>query len=331
MSYSVVFLDVPYSHNYYLSRIRNIGETCSVTLSCTSDFNDMRKSIEFAFQNSDGLFIVYSKNLWHKLQKIMLVSFERPSVFKEEAYIVASGFKKLSDGIFSDIVYGKPVVFVPQELDDSFDFSELKKLFNIKSQVIGVFEGNINTQNTIFSDEVLSYIKLENTNMFDSKIQKSKIFTYSAQDCNQALIEVLEKTLTKLSIADLSTNGCFTSKLMSQEKSKNYIALCIDKCPIESLSYFFGIDQKYIEKYGYFSQSIAKEISNALLQFSNSDCSITILNDNQYNRFLFFVLYKDETFDMLIREFYGTYNIIRQKVTNFAILFLREFILSRSL
>ncbi len=329
MRYAVVFLDMFYSNDYYLNRIRNIGDMCFMSLNCTGDFNEMRKTIEFAFEQSDGLFIVYPNKLWHKLQKVMLVSFERPSVFKEEAYIVASGFEKLSEGIFAGLVYKKPVVFIHQQLNDDFDFSVLKKMFNTKNRLIGIFEESIDNPNKVCSDEVLSYIRVENTEVIDPNIKKSKIFTYSGLDCNQVLVEALEKASIKLSFIDLSTNGYLTNKLMLQEKSKNYITFCIDNASIETLSYF--LNDKLLEKYGYFSQTIAKELSSNLLNFSNSDCSLVILNNKEYKKFLFFALYKNETSDMAIREFCCAYNIVRQKVANFAMLFLREFILSRNL
>lgn len=330
MSYAVVFLDIPYNQDYYLQQIKQIGDL-SITISCSSDFKDMRSAIEFAFKNADGLFIVYPKKLWHKLQKIMLTNFERPSVFKEEAYIVASGFKKYGDGIFADIVYDKAIVFVPQDLDENFDFLALEHLLSTQDKIMGVFEGNINTQNTIFADEVYSLLKFNKNELLKLNLDKSKIFTYTAQECQVALSKVLKEKQIKLAIIDLSSGAYFASKVMSLETFKKNIVFCIDSCSEPALAYFFGLDEKYIKEFGYFSETFANEISSTALQFSDADCAIAIINNENFNKFLFFAYFKDNTFDLAIREFFDSYNIVRQKVASFAMLFLREFILSKNL
>ncbi len=331
MNYSVVFLDIPYSHEFYLDQIKNVGGVCSTAISCTNDFKSMKTTIEFAFNNSNGMFIIHAKRLWHKLQKIMLTSFERPSLFKDEAFIIASGFKKYANGIFADIVYNKPIVFVNEEFDENFDFSTFKSLFGINYQIIGVFEGNINTQSTIFTDEVYTYIKLDNNQVLPYDIDKSKIFTYNGQSVFSALLDTIKKTSIKLAIVDLSTNAFFLSKIISQANAKDYLALYIDTCSIHTLNYIFSIDEKYVEKFGFFSETFAKDTSSFSLQISNADCAISIINSKDFHKFLFLAYYKDNSFEFSIKEFSGSLNTIYQKAASYAALFLRQFILSRNL
>lgn len=331
MSYAVIFLDMPYSLDFYMDKISFVSGLKPLVISCSGDFNEMRKTIEFAFQSTNGLFIVYPKRLWHKLQKIMLVSFERPSVFKDEAYIVASGFKQLSEGIFADFVYNKPIVFLPQELKENLNFESLKKLFNSQKQTIGIFEGNINTQNTIFTDEVYSSIELDKKELLELNIEKTKIFTYDALSCHAALYSVIENKPIKISIIDLSSGAFFASKLMSIESFKKHIALCIESLDDKAVEYFFGIDENYKKRFGYFSETFAKELSSFSLTLSNADFAISIINNKEFDKFLFFVYFKDDSYNFTIREFTGSYMIIRQKIANFAMLFLREFILSKNL
>ncbi|OSS41908.1 hypothetical protein DESAMIL20_1461 [Desulfurella amilsii] len=331
MSYAVVFLDIPYSCDFYLDKISSVAELRSLVVSCRDDFNEIRKSIEFAFQTTNGLFIVYPKRLWHKLQKIMLVSFERPSVFKDEAYIVASGFKKLSEGIFADIVYKKPIVFVPQELQENFNFESLKNLFNTQNQIIGIFEGNINTQNTIFTDEVYSMLELNKNELLELNIDKAKIFTHNALSCHIALYNTIKDKPIKISIIDLSSGGFFASKIMSIENFRKHITLCIESFSDKALEYFFSIDENYKKRFGSFSETFAKELSSFSLTLSDADFAITVTNNSEFDKFLFFAYFKDNSYKIIIKEFSGAYNTIREKVANFAMLFLREFVLSKNL
>ncbi|MGE4546224.1 MAG: hypothetical protein AB7E28_00450 [Desulfurella sp.] len=331
MSYGIVFLDIPYSLDCYVDKIISVSGLKPFIVSCRDDFNEMRKAIEFAFQSTNGLFIVYPKRLWHKLQKIMLVSFERPSVFKDEAYIVASGFEKLSEGVFASFVYDKPIVFLPEELKENFSFESLKKLFNTQKQTIGIFEGNLNTQNTIFADEVYSVVELNKQEFEELNFNKTKIFTYDALSCHTALYSVISDKSVKISIIDLSSGGFFVSKLMSIENFKKHIALCIESLNDKTLEYFFGIDENYKKRFGSFSETFAKELSSFSLTISDADFAITITNNSEFDKFLFFVYYKDNSYNFSIREFKGSYMIVRQKVAAFAMLFLREFILSKNL
>lgn len=331
MSYAVVFLDMPYSLDFYVDKIISVSGLKPLVVSCGDDFNEMRKAIEFAFQSTNGLFIVYPKRLWHKLQKIMLVSFERPSVFKDEAYIVASGFEKLSEGVFASFVYNKPIAFLPEELKESFNFESLKKLFNTQKYTIGIFEGNLNTQNTIFADEVYSVVELNKQELAEINFDKTKIFAYDTLSCHAALYSVIADKPVKISIIDLSSGALFASKLMSIESFRKHIALCIESLNDKTLEYFFGIDENYKKRFGNFSETFAKELSSFSLTLSNADFVIMIINNAKFDKFLFFAYYKDNSYNFSIREFSGSYMIVRQKVAAFAMLFLREFILSKNL
>jgi nicotinamide mononucleotide (NMN) deamidase PncC len=331
MSYAVVFLDIPYSLDFYIDKIISVSGLKPLVVSCRDDFNEMRKAIEFAFQTTNGLFIVYPKRLWHKLQKIMLVSFERPSVFKDEAYIIASDFEKLSEGVFAGFVYNKPIVFLKERLEESFNFESLKKFFPTKKNTIGIFEGNLNTQNTIFSDEVYSVVELNKQEIAELNFDKTKIFAYDTFSCHEALYSVIVDKPIKISIIDLSSGAFFASKLMSIESFKRHIALCIENLDDKTLEYFLGIDESYKKRFGYFSETFAKELSSFSLTLSNADFAISIINNHESNKFLFFVCYKDNSYNFSIREFSGNYIIVRQKVATFAMLFLREFILSKNL
>jgi len=331
MSYAVVLLDIPYSIDFYIDKITSISGLKPLVVSCRGDFNEMRKAIEFAFQSTNGLFIIYPKRLWHKLQKIMLVSFERPSVFKDEAYILASGFEKLSEGVFASFVYNKPIVFVSEELKEHFDFEKIKKLFDTQNYTIGIFEGNLNTQSTIFTDEVYSIVELNKQELAELNFDKTKIFTYDSLSCQKALYSVIADKPVKISIVDLSSGAFFASKLMSIESFRKHIALCIDSLNDKTLEYFFGIDENYRKKFGSFSETFAKELSSFALTLSNADFAIGIINNPKSDKFLFFACYKDNSYDFRIREFSGSYIAIRQKIASFAMLFLREFILSKNL
>ncbi len=310
-------------------------------LSVDSSVDNLKNALKYAFENSDGVCVIYSKQSWSNLQKAMLMEFERSSIFveAETPYVIANGFKEILEGVYFDTVYNKPFMFVSNELKEDIDIDIISSLFSDKLARVGIFDEKIQSKDTVFIDEVETVIvtKFANINKLIKSSQQNKIYTTKGESPALALFNTLKDKNVTIAAAESCTSGMIAASITDIPGSSNYF---LGGCAVysnEFKSRFIGVNTNTLNSFGAVSKEVAIQMAIGVLNNSNADFSVAVTgiagpkgatNDKPVGLVYISAASRYNT-DVRKKVFTGNRKMIRHKTTKFALLFLRDFILAQ--
>ena len=319
----------------------SVLEKCGVEIGLkfiVYDMGSLRGVARVAFDNSDGIIFVYKKETWSDLQKVMLIEFERSSVFIDESvpYVLAKGFKKIQEGVFFDKVYEKPILFVPYDLKESVDFCKILSNFSSDKRLIRVFESDIKNDSMIYKDEVESIFLIEQKEI--EKYKKLKgVYTTSGQSPQEALFEVLKnKGRVRIATAESCTAGLTAARIADIPGISNFLEGGAVTYSNKLKTNVLKVQPAILRNVGAVSEETARAMAQGAINLTNADYSVAITGiagptgatkDKPVGLVYFGVVSKNR---VLVKKkiFSGNRKIVRDKSARYAILLLREFILN---
>jgi len=302
------------------------------------DTDSLRGVARIAFENSDGVIFVYKKETWSDLQKVMLMEFERSSVFVDDSvpYVLAKGFKKVQEGVFFDYVYDKPVLFMSWDIKENVDFCVFLSHFASDRRIVRAFELNTKDDNTIYKDEVESIFLVEHKEI--EKYRKLKgVYTTYGQSPQEALFEVLKsKGKVKIATAESCTAGLVAARIADVPGVSDFLEGGVVTYSNKLKTNVLKVQPAILRNVGAVSEETAKAMAQGAINLTNADYSVAITGiagptgatkNKPLGLVYFGVASKSE---ILVRKkvFSGNRRLVRDKSARYAILLLREFILN---
>ncbi len=302
------------------------------------DVDSLRGIARVAFENSDGVIFVYKKETWSDLQKVMLIEFERSSVFVDEAvpYVLAKGFKKVQEGVFFDYAYDKPILFVSWDLKENIDFCAFLSHFASGRRIVKAFECDTRDDNTIYSDEVESIFLVEQKEIEKYKELKG-VYTTNGQSPQEALFEVLkERERVKIATAESCTAGLVAARIADVPGVSDFLKGGAVTYSNKLKTNVLKVQPAILRSVGAVSEETAQSMAQGVINLTNADYSVAITGiagptgatkDKPVGLVYFGVASKNR---VLVRKkvFSGNRRLVRDKSARYAILLLREFILN---
>ncbi len=319
----------------------SVLEKCGVEIGLkftVYDMDSLRGVARVAFDNSDGVIFVYKKGTWPDLQKVMLIEFERSSVFIDESvpYVLAKGFKKIQEGVFFDKVYEKPILFMPCDLKESVDFCKILSNFSSDKSLIRVFESDIKNDSMIYKDEVESIFLIEQKEI--EKYKKLKgVYTTSGQSPQEALFEVLKnKGRVRIATAESCTAGLTAARIADIPGISYFLEGGAVTYSNKLKTNVLKVQPAILRNVGAVSEETARAMAQGAINLTNADYSVAITGiagptgatkDKPVGLVYFGVASKNR---VLVKKkiFSGNRMIVRDKSARYAILLLRKFILN---
>ena len=301
------------------------------------DISRLRYIAKTAFENSDGTIFIYTPGVWSDIQKVMLIEFERSSVFVDDKtpYVLAKGFKKIQDGVFFDNVYDKPVLFMPWDLKENVDFYALLSNFISRKKVVKIFDVDIKDSNLVYKDEVESILLVQ-----DKEIEKYKklrgVYTTKGQSPQEALFEVLKsRKKVKIATAESCTAGLTAARIADMPGVSNFLEGGAITYSNKLKTNVLRVQPAILRNVGAVSEETAKSMAIGSINLTNADYSVAITGiagptgatkDKPVGLVYFGIASKNR---VLVRKkvFAGNRRLVRDKSARYAILLLREFIL----
>ncbi len=302
------------------------------------DTDSLRGVARTAFENSDGMIFVYKKETWSDLQKVMLMEFERSSVFVDGKvpYVLAKGFKKVQEGVFFDRVYDKPILFVSWDLKENIDFCSFLSHYTSNKRVVRAFELDIKDDNVIYKDEVESVLLVEQKDVEKYKDLKG-VYTINGQSPQEALFDVLKKRgRVKIATAESCTAGLVAARIADVPGVSDFLEGGAVTYSNKLKANVLKVQPAILRSVGAVSEETAKSMAHGAMNLTNADYSVAITGiagptgstkDKPVGLVYFGVASKG---GVLVRKkiFSGNRRLVRDKSARFAILLLREFILN---
>ncbi|AEA33223.1 CinA family protein [Hippea maritima] len=311
-----------------------------ISLKCNVyNTTQLRNVAKIAFESNDGLIFIYSKSKWSDLQKVMLVEFERSSVFvdEKEPFVLAKGFKRFLDGVFFDFVYEKPVAFLPYNLKENLDASVVLSHFTSESALVKVFRCDIEKdKNLIYKDEVECIFSVQRKDV--DKYEKLKgCYTTTGKSAEDALFDVLENKKVKIATAESCTSGLIAAKIANVPGVSAYLEGGAVTYSNKLKTNILKVQANILYNVGAVSEQTAKAMAVGAINLTNADFSIATTGiagpggatkDKQVGLvYIAAASKKGVVVEKVV--FSGNRRIIREKSTRYSILLLREFILSQ--
>ncbi len=311
---------------------------CGVDICCEFNLFDLSKLrfvSKLAYEQSDGLIFVYSKKSWPDLQKTMLIEFERSSVFVEgeKPYVIAKGFKKLDDGIFFDVVYDKPVLFLPYDLKENVELNDILKPFNSNRRIVRVFGKDLSKDGfCVYSDEVESILSVP--------MDKLKDYSFAYTDCGktpeEALFDVLlSKDKVKIATAESCTAGLVAARIANVPGVSKFLEggaiTYSNKLKVNVVK----VDSNLLYRVGAVSEEVAYQMAVGALALTSADYAVSVTGiagptgatKTKPVGLVWFGFASKGRIETRKVVFSGNRRLIRDKSARFAILMLRSFIL----
>lgn len=317
------------------------GVNIAPFLSVDSSVDAIKNALKFAFENSDGVCVIYSKQSWSNLQKAMLMEFERSSIFVEAKtpYVIANGFKEIIEGVYFDTVYSKPFLFVSNELKEDINIDIISSLFSEKLARVGIFDEKIQSKHTVLIDEVetLMVMDFANINRLIKPSQQNKIYTTKGESPALSLFNTLKEKSVTIATAESCTSGMIAASITDIPGSSNYFLGGCATYSNEFKSRFIGVNTNTLNSFGAVSKEVAVQMSIGVLNNSRADFAVAVTgiagptgatNDKPVGLVYISVASRYGT-NVREKVFSGNRKLIRHKTTKFALLFLRDFILSQ--
>ncbi len=306
-----------------------------------SSVDTLKNALKYAFENSDGVCVIYSKQSWSNLQKAMLMEFERSSVFVEAKtpYVIANGFKEIVEGVYFDTVYDKPFVFVSNELKEDTNIDIISSLFLEKLARVGIFDEQIKSKDTVFIDEVETVIVTDfaNINRLIEPAKQNRIYTTKGESPALSLFNTLKEKNATIVTAESCTSGMIAASITDIPGSSNYFLGGCATYSNEFKSRFIGVNTNTLNSFGAVSKEVAVQMAVGVLNNSNADFSVAVTGiagptgatkDKPVGLVYISAASRYNT-KVVKKVFTGNRKLIRHKTTKFALLFLRDFILAQ--
>ncbi len=341
MSISVVCTDLNNICGVTPSVFYNVLADVASFTHTKNSLDNIRSALKYAFETSDGVCVIYTKNSWSNIQKAMLMEFERSSIFVEDEtpYVVAKGFKRLSDDIYFDTVYGKPFMFISNELKEHLNIKELIGFLNTDTFRIGIFDKQIESKYTVYSDEVET-IMVANVSEFKrikNTVEQNKIYTTTGEMPQEALFNVLREKNVTVSTAESCTAGLISSWMTDIPGASLYFMGGCATYSNEFKSKYLGVNSRTLQSVGAVSEEVSIQMAVGLLNNSKTDFSVAVTGiagpfggtKEKPVGLVYISVASRKNVATRKKMFKGNRRIIRHKTAKFALLFLREFILSQ--
>ncbi len=318
-----------------------LGLNVSSFISIDSSLEGIKSALKYSFETSEGVFVIYSKHAWSNLQKAMLMEFERSSVFvdAQTPYVIANGFRQLLEGVYFDRVYEKPFVFISNELKEDVNLEILSGVFGDKLIRIGIFDENIQNKHTVFRDEVetIMIAKAQEADKLIKTVEKKKIYTLKGESPQRSLFNTLKERNVTVSLAESCTAGMIASSLADIPGASGYFMGGCVTYSNEFKRRFIGVNSNTLNSFGAVSKEVATQMAVGVLNNSHTDFSVAVTGiagpsggsvDKPVGLVYVSVASRQETATVK-KIFSGNRRLVRHKTTKFALLFLRDFILSQ--
>ncbi len=303
------------------------------------NMDSLRSVSKAAFESSDGVVFVYKKEAWTHLQKVLLMEFERSSVYrqKDEPYVIAKGFKELIDGVFFDEVYGKPFLMMPFDLKENLDFSPIFRHFVSEKRIVKLFEPeNIENLNPVYKDEVEAVFLcgLKDVKQFECL---KGFYTSKGESAELALFNSLKtKKKVKIATAESCTAGLVSSRIANIPGVSEFLEggaiTYSNRLKITALK----VPPAVLNSVGAVSEETAKLMAVGAIKMTNSDYAVSVTGiagptgatlEKPVGLVYFSVASKRGRVEVRKKVFSGNRSVVRDKSARYATLFLREFIL----
>jgi len=306
---------------------------------CKNNLPDIKNSLRFVFDNTDAVLVIYSEDSWHKLQKAMLMEFERSSIFinGEKPYVIAKGFSKITDNIFADKIHGKPMVFISEGLRKDADIEVLKGYILGEAVRMGVFKADIESEYKLYSNEFETTLSVPYAKIGDvsKNIDDKYIYTTNGSTPAESLFNLLRKKHLKISVAESCTGGLIAAAITdipgSSECFVGGFTTYSNFLKEKTLS-VYGSD---LNEFGAVSESVAGQMAYGALTEANADYAVAVTgiagpaggSDNKPVGLVYIAVASKDNLIVKKMIFSGNRKAVREKTASFAILFLRDYIL----
>ncbi len=338
MDIACVFLDINANIGIDKYEMYKIGVSVSFFIESQGNLDQIRKSLKFAHESSDGICIFYNNVSWHNLQKAFLMEFERSSIFVEDKnpYVIAKGFKKEAEGVFFDNVYGKPVLMVPYDLNCQSNLSVFNHLKG-ENLRIGLFEEKVKNDFVVYADEVETILSVNSRELEQLKqnINEKNIYTSCGESPQQSLFNILATLNVTVSTAESCTAGIVSGKIADLPGVSGYFKGGCVTYSNELKSKFLSVNVNTLNNFGAVSKEVAEQMALGILHKSGSDYAVSITGiagpsgatRDKPVGLVYFSAVSHKDIKTVEKIFTGNRKIIREKAAKFALLFLRQFIL----
>ncbi len=302
------------------------------------DLDSLRIVSKAAFEGSDGVVFIYRRETWSHLQKVLLMEFERSSVFVhgKKPYVLAKGFKELIDGVFFDEVYGKPFLLMPFDLKENIDFSLIFNKFVSERRVVKLFEPEgIENLSPVYKDEVEAVLLCSSKDVKRFEGLKG-FYTSKGESPEQALFDVLKtKKRVKIATAESCTAGLVSSKIANVPGVSEFLEggaiTYSNRLKITVLK----VPPAVLNSVGAVSEDTAKLMAVGAVKMTNADYAVSITGiagptgatAEKPIGLVYFSVASKKGVEVRRKIFSGNRRLVRDKSARYAILFLREFIL----
>ncbi len=316
-----------------------LGIDVTLDVQCKNDLSDIKNSLKFVFDNTDAVLVIYSENSWHKLQKAMLMEFERSSIFVngEEPYVIAKGFNKVAHNIFADKIYGKPVAFISEDLKEDVDIKVLKGYILGRTVRIGVFKADIDSEYKVYSNEFETILSVPYVKVGDvlKNIDDKDIYTTNGLSPAESVFDLLVKKHLKISVAESCTGGLIAAAITDiPGSSECFIGGFITYSNFlkEKTLGVYGSD---LNELGAVSESVARQMAYGALVESDSDYAVAVTgiagpaggSEAKPVGLVYIAAASKDNLIVKKMNFSGNRRVVREKTARFAMLFLRKYII----
>ncbi len=316
-----------------------LGLDVALFVQVENDISSIRSAAKFAFDSSQGLCVIYSKESWPNLQKTMLMEFERSSVFVEspKPYVIANGFKKICKDVYFDIVYDKPFLLMSNETEKGELIDYVSHVFSSNILRVGIFDEQLKNRYVVYADEAGTMLSVDNLHLKDAieSVDRRKIWTMRGETPQEALFKTLKDRGLMVSTAESCTAGLISVLITDIPGASNYFKGGCVTYSNELKSKFVGVNPKTLQEVGAVSEEVATQMAIGVLNNTRSDFSVAVTGiagpgggSEKKPVGLVYIAVASHS-DVGVRKviFGGNRRLIRYKTAKFAILFLRDFIL----
>ncbi|WP_025270611.1 CinA family protein [Hippea sp. KM1] len=301
--------------------------------------SQLRKVVPMAFEANDGMVFVYRKETWSDLQKLMLAEFERSSVFVEDKvpYVLAKGFKGFGEGLFFDYVYDKPVAFIPYDLKEDVDASVVLGHFASNMSIVRVFKySGKGDENLVYRDEVEGVFCIKGEDVERYKSLRG-CYTTSGQSHEEALFEVLKDRNVKIATAESCTCGLIAAKIANVAGVSAYLEGGAITYSNKLKTNILKVSPNVLYSVGAVSQQTAQGMAIGAINLTNADYSVITTGiagpsgaTKEKPVGLVYIGVGSKKGGVVVEKvvFGGNRRLVREKSARYAILLLRDIILS---
>ncbi len=338
MKTAIVFVGYNVDKGYDDSVFFRNGVYISLKFS-VRDLEALRYVSRAAFDNSDGVVFVYSEESWADLQKVMLLEFERSSVFveSERPYVIAKGFKEIANGVFFDVVYNRPVLFMPYDLKENFDYAEILKYFESNRKIVKIFEPEqVKDKNLLYIDEVEAVLSVDEKDV-KKYVGKRGVYTTKGDSPQEALFEVLkDKGKVKIATAESCTAGLVSARIADIPGVSEFLEGGAVTYSNKLKTHILKVSPNLLRSVGAVSEDVAKAMAIGAINLTNADYAVSVTGiagptgatKEKPVGLVYFSVASRLSLWVKRKVFSGNRRIVRDKSSRYAILLLREFIIS---